>query len=240
MSKLEARKGRSKEISLIVCILLFFTLLSSFVFGLAYAPITIHGRLTFEGTPFVDAEVGIQIIENQSTSFSKKTFSNEQGEFIFVITVKDSNTPLDLQITTKTTETYVDIIKNALPWNTYSVDIRLENDEYVEVKVSSSVRDSNLEFDADMQKIISGEVLEDPDLIEEFKEKYGMEIVSLDEEKKQTEEKIPPILEEPKYIPAPSASEEIKNANLQHKFLEILAIFVIVLCIFLVRHETKH
>ena len=47
---------------------------------------------------------------------------------------------------------------------------------------------ASLTDDEDMKKIISGEVLNDSSLLEEFKEKYDMEVVSLDEERKVEDE----------------------------------------------------
>jgi hypothetical protein len=239
------KQKRNKTISSIVFTIVFMVLATSFVSAIAYAPITIYGKVTIGESPLLGAKINAKSLSNQTSFFSVDTRSNENGEFVFVITREDT-TPINIQITTVYgDDIYVDIIKDALPWYSYSLDMDVSVDAFAQVKIRSSSTTNN-NFDADMEKIISGDIIDNDDLIKEFEEKYDMEIVSLEEESKEIntdlkeDAQIEPSLESPnptsKYLPAP---EKQKTKGLARSFLEILAVVLVICCIVIIRHEAK-
>jgi len=222
-------------------------LLSSFIFALGYSPLTVYGQVSKEAQPVDQAKILVHILKNQSLSFVEETITNEKGEFLVVLTRED-NEPIDLQISTSYAgEVYVDVVEDATPWNTYSLVLNLDSDEFAEVKRTSHSSRSDNAFDADMARIASGEVLEDQELLDELTEKYNMLVVNMSEEESREEVKDElevkgqgAVLEEPSFVPAPKPSEGMVNKrnNVLKEFLMLVTILLCFLAIIIViKHE---
>ncbi len=144
-----------------------------------------------------------------------------------MLTVPDG-VVVDVQVTIKTTEVYVELLQKASPWNDYVLDLELSSEEFVRSASEVTSRaPSTEEFEEDLATIEEGSA------DDEILDKYDTKVV----EYKPIESD--PILEEPGYLAAPSSQNSVTEPFYTLIPWQIGALVLLLLCIIIVRYELK-